>query len=250
MLTRSKRKLRDMGDDEEEDIEERRTEWFSLPGSSWDDTWYIKGTNIRHRENGPAKQIYINSTVQYKYWFWYDTLFNVKGGPSEIQYYENGRLQEVAYTNCRGQKHKKDGPANIFFDTNGTLRKEVWYINDEIHRTQGPAEIEYFPNGEIYLETWRRHDFTHRLTGSAITVYTDEGIVFWPRYYIVGEELVKQVFLGVLVFNMRWGKRHYRLSLWIHRSAYVYTEDNPDKMESCFCSMDVWFTSRVGVDMG
>jgi hypothetical protein len=67
-----------------------------------DISYYIKGTKILHREDGPAV---------------------ILPGAAKIWY-------------CNGKKHREDGPAVIYSDGS-----ESWYYNGKLHREDGPAIV-------------------------------------------------------------------------------------------------------------
>jgi hypothetical protein len=73
---------------------------YTVETNEYTTYWYKEGTNILHRENGPA----IEWTNGNKHW------------------HVNGKL------------HREDGPA--IESKNGD---KSWYINDKLHREDGPA---------------------------------------------------------------------------------------------------------------
>ncbi len=84
--------------------------------------YFIKGTNIYHREDGPAQEL-LNGD---KLWF------------------------------INGRRHRDSGPAIEWGD-----RSKEWFINGKRHREDGPAlihtngRIQWWLNGKIYTkEAW------------------------------------------------------------------------------------------------
>ena len=75
--------------------------------------YFIKGTNIRHRENGPATE----GANGDKYWFQYDKRHRLDGPAIE---YANGSKFWLQY----GKYHRLDGPAIEWHDD-----KEEFWIN-------------------------------------------------------------------------------------------------------------------------
>ena len=81
--------------------------------------WRKEGTNILHRENGPAAE-WANGTKE-----WY----------------------------IDGKRHRENGPACEYSDN-----YKAWYKNDKLHREDGPAreyingDKEYFINGVPFTE--------------------------------------------------------------------------------------------------
>ena len=85
--------------------------------------YYIKGTNILHRDDGPAFED-VNGD---KYWYQYGKFHRIDGPAVEFlcdykEWYQYGRL------------HRLDGPA--IEHTNG--HKE-WHVEGKLHRLDGPA---------------------------------------------------------------------------------------------------------------
>lgn len=72
--------------------------------------WYKEGTNILHREDGPA----LERTNGTKIW------------------YKNGLC------------HRVDGPAAIYSDGD-----KYWFVNNKLHREDGPA-VEYAKGKPVY----------------------------------------------------------------------------------------------------
>lgn len=82
-------------------IDETIERWF----------WFIEGTNILHREFGPAvKDQDKNGNITYSCYYW------------------NGKIH----------RPEKDGPAIERLTENGIIKKEYW-VNGKLHRTDGPA---------------------------------------------------------------------------------------------------------------
>jgi hypothetical protein len=94
-------------------------------------SYYIKGTTIFHREDGPA---YI-SWDGYGEWF-RNGVTHRDGGPA----YYNGECEHW-YVN--GELHREDGPALINDDGN-----IEWWFNGKRHRDDGPALIR--SDGKIF----------------------------------------------------------------------------------------------------
>ena len=79
--------------------------------------WYKLGTDVIHREDGPA----IDDSHGYKVW------------------YLNGEL------------HREDGPAVEYSDG-----YKAWYLNGKQHREDGPA-IEYCDGSKAWFLNYKRH---------------------------------------------------------------------------------------------
>jgi len=57
-----------------------------------------------------------------------------------------------------GKRHRTDGPAYIFYKSDGSLGSEAYYLNDKYHRTDGPAIICYNRNGQVSCEEYYLND--------------------------------------------------------------------------------------------
>jgi hypothetical protein len=65
-----------------------------------------------------------------------------------------GKLREEWF-NKNNEYHREDGPAYIYYNNkNGNLKYENYYINGKKHRENGPAEIWYNKNGNIEIEEY------------------------------------------------------------------------------------------------
>jgi hypothetical protein len=83
----------------------------------------IKGTNLLHREDGPA----IETIYEGKTWYSHGRVHR-EGGPA-IEHVD-GTKEWYKH----GFRHRVDGPAIILKD--GT---EKWFLNGYLHRDDGPA---------------------------------------------------------------------------------------------------------------
>jgi len=121
--------------------------------------WHKEGTEILHREDGPAvewfdgrKSWYQNNkrhrldgpAIEYnsgtKFWYQNDELHRLDGPAIE---YNSG----IKFWYQNNELHRLDGPAVEWFDGN-----KLWYQNGKLHRLNGPAK-EYAYNTKIwYIE--------------------------------------------------------------------------------------------------
>lgn len=145
--------------------------------------WY-KDSRI-HRDNNPAMIISAyddDNVVDREFWYQNGKLHRV-GGPAEIRYkgvkisekhwYKNGKLNSELSENGtylpaqigydyntenvtskawwkEGKMHREDGPAWIWYYTNGVLKRERWYQNGQLYRsTEGPVSADYDTNGKM-----------------------------------------------------------------------------------------------------
>ena len=73
----------------------------------------------------------------------------------EREYYDNGKINYEIHYDTNGEKHKTDGPAVRFYDEDGKIEREAYFINGKKHREDGPAEIDYYLDGKIQtMEYW------------------------------------------------------------------------------------------------
>ena len=143
----------------------------------------------RHRTNGPAvinwqdgkvsEEIYYTKGVKYR-------SPNGTSQPSRITYDLYGKIENVEYRNDIGALHKTDGPANIGYYDNGTIRCEEYYVNGNLHRLDGPTSIYYRKNGKVQLEQYYSDDELHRTDGPAEISYHDNGVIAEETYYFEG----------------------------------------------------------------
>lgn len=98
--------------------------------------WYKQGTNIIHREDGPA---YDNGN---KSWY-FDGKLHREDGPA-VEYADGSKHWYV-----NGKLHREDGPA-IEYASGG----KHWFINGSRHRIEGstPIEKEWWIDGVHYSE--------------------------------------------------------------------------------------------------
>jgi antitoxin component YwqK of YwqJK toxin-antitoxin module len=74
-------------------------------------------------------------------------------------------------------------PKRTYYD-DGSIRHELWYVNDELHRLDGPAAISYSKDGSIAHENWIVEDKHHRLDGPAAISYNKDGSIKYERWWI------------------------------------------------------------------
>ena len=98
---------------------------LDVDGNMYQETWYIHGENqgTCHWSRHP------NGSVSLEHWWCYNK--------------ESLR-----------DEHRTDGPAVQRWSPDGTLVREVWFLNGNLHRTDGPAARDWSPNGTLLLEKW------------------------------------------------------------------------------------------------
>jgi len=98
--------------------------------------YFIKGTHIFHREDGPAFLMHPGGEIWYRY-----GKYHREDGPAFISI---GGTKEWW---INGKIHRDDGPAREY-----RTGKKEWYLNGLLHREDGPA-IEY-ADGKT---SWYKH---------------------------------------------------------------------------------------------
>jgi hypothetical protein len=120
--------------------------------------YYKPGTDVLHREDGPAVVWTRGNKAWYK-----EGKYHREGGPA-IEYSDGA---EAWYID--GKRHREDGPA--FIEPNG---HEAWYKEGNRHREDGPA-LEY-ANGrkEWYIEgEWlSKNQFEKRTKEAKVRTFT------------------------------------------------------------------------------
>ena len=92
-----------------------------------------------------------------------------------------------------GVKHRKDGPALIWYYYCGDILVEKYCINGKVHRKNKPAYIEYYKNNIVEREIYYYNGKKHNINGPAFIIYYNDdnierkefsfnGIKFEPEY--------------------------------------------------------------------
>ena len=69
----------------------------------------------------------------------------------EKSYHGKNSFSECYYKDSTKQEfHREDGPANIFYYSNGNVENEEYYEDGVRHRVDGPVAIYYYKNGKIH----------------------------------------------------------------------------------------------------
>ena len=108
-----------------------------------------------------------------------------------------------------------------FLYMDGTLREEKYYFlirnEDPRHRhcsrENGPAEIYYNSNGQTLLERWMTNNKFHRTDGPAITYYyygDNEGnplqVPFKSEYWYINDKRLKDVHVAKIKQDLEFVK--------------------------------------------
>lgn len=72
---------------------------------------------------------------------WRSLRFN-ESGPAIIKFYDydKGCVERIIYSqklNCF--RHRYDGPADIYYFMDGSIKSENYFLNDKLHNSLGPA---------------------------------------------------------------------------------------------------------------
>jgi len=65
---------------------------------------------------------------------------------------DGSRCLHKQWRNDAGQLHREGGPAHIIYEVDGSIDREIFYINGYVGRLNGPARIGYFRDGSICWE--------------------------------------------------------------------------------------------------
>ena len=91
----------------------------------------------------------------------------------------------IEYLN-NGELHRKDGPASIFYNTNGYISIKEYHYNGKLHRENGPSLIHYKDDGTILDEYFYINDKRHRKDGPAVIFYKNNETILNQFFYYNG----------------------------------------------------------------
>jgi hypothetical protein len=140
---------------------------------------------------------YRNTGILEQEIWWIDkhkTLKHRFDGPANIKYDGNGTIRHMEW--CQyGMIHRLDGPAIIGYDKNGNITEKSWGHKNLGHRDDGPSNI-IFHGGKPVYWVWRNHGKYHRLNGPAVySALTD------VKYALCGDVLSKKIFDEVVLLE-------------------------------------------------
>ena len=72
----------------------------------------------------------------------------------------------------------------------GSLKTELWTVDEVPHRIDGPAYAAWYDNGKIQSEVWYAFGITHRIYGPAHKVWYENGMIFVEEYYVCGVNVI------------------------------------------------------------
>lgn len=159
--------------------------------------YYLPGTQILHREDGPA---FISYNGYESIWYRYGKRHNT-GGAACISFDSSihNKLYEWYFNDLL---HRIDGPA--IYDSSGNT--EMWYLHGKIHRIGGPAVTKKFYNGTHY--SYYVNGIYHRTDGPAVIT------PFSKRWYI--NNLLHRL-EGPAIVDDRYGIQEYYVDGKLHR---------------------------------
>ncbi len=150
---------REDGSIERRQWNERRTDGQSIPAHQaafrFDGT--LRGENWRvdgklHREDGPAIREYRrNGSLKAEHWFREGNRFRVNG-PGAVMYREDGSVSWECHT-FRDGVWQDGQPSFIKRARDGHVTRHEWNEGNR-HRVDGPAVIDYHSDGTVKRERW------------------------------------------------------------------------------------------------
>jgi hypothetical protein len=129
--------------------------------------YFKKGTNILHREDGPA----IEYETGLKEWF-FNGERHRDDGPAMLR-------EAIGYEEwiINGKHHRLDGPA-----IKSPFGGEYWYKNELLHREDGPAVI-----GDDGKKEWYINGKCHREDGPAV-IHSNGKLEWWLNHLYFSKE--------------------------------------------------------------
>ena len=112
-------------------------------------------------------------------------------GPAIIWYNQNGSVWRESYY-INNKLHRTDGPAIIYYYENGSIDNEYYYINNKLHKIDGPTIIWYYKDGSVGREEYYINNKRHRTDGPAVIFYNKNGIALSEDYYITDKYYDKE----------------------------------------------------------
>lgn len=127
--------------------------------------------NLRHRIDKPAVYYYLDGNILISCeYYYYDINYNSKSF-SSLEFYSNGQLKYINWTNKDGQYHNEKGnPSIIKLEKNKTIKK-TWYNNGILENP-----ILYKPTS-ITIKSNKIIDYSFFIRGIPIT----EKVIKWTK---------------------------------------------------------------------
>jgi len=99
------------------------------------------------------------------------------------------QMPQVVYRDAQGRLHNPDGPAETFYNLDGTLSSEDWLTHGIPHRLDGPSETVCDDKGRTVKERYFIDGLAHRLDGPASIDYDQDGTPIREVWQYRGEEM-------------------------------------------------------------
>ena len=147
-----------------------------------------------HNENGPARVKFdeYGGKIEEEY-YQFNKLHN-DDGPARIEYFSDGCIsKERSYR--FGYLHSQSkygwGPSVKIFKKTETdeyfLSKVEYHYSDLLHNENGPARVYYNPDGSIRKQIWFMYGYKHRLDGPAWVERNTDGRIILKKYFIMNK---------------------------------------------------------------
>jgi hypothetical protein len=91
------------------------------------------------------------------------------------------------------------------FEVDGIFLYKMFYMDGLLHREDGPANIFYNYDGSIYSYEYHNNGKLHRKDGPACSYADTDGNIYREEYYIDGKELTKSEWFLTLSIKERVG---------------------------------------------
>lgn len=138
-----------------------------------------------------------NGSIKSEHWYNSYGRLNRKDGPAVVYYYTNGNKRNECWL-INDEYHRENGPAKIFYRKDGSKECEFWFKYNKLHREDGPSSIFYYENGDFEKLFWFQNDKEHRIDGPAAIEYNESHNIIYENYYLNGEKINDEFKIAVL----------------------------------------------------
>jgi len=150
--------------------------------------------NKYHREDGPAIIEYFSDgrvSKEYYYQFGYLHSQSKYGWGPSVKIFKKTETDEyhlvkIEY-HCLDMIHNEYGPARVYYNPDGSIRKQIWFKYGHKHRLDGPAWVKRNTDGRIILKKYFIMNNLHRLDGPAII----ESSGYYQEWCLFGQRIFK-----------------------------------------------------------
>ncbi len=191
-------------------VQRRMRKKFTIVTKTFREECYRLPDGSLYREDGPSRILkHIDGSVRLEAW---TTSIDPKslgkshrlGGPAWIYYYQGTGIKEIEEWYIHDNFYRKDGPALIKRNEDGTINKEEWYtLNNPTgfrspYRKDGPAIIEYYRDSgtkmrehwytsPAHIKRWFLGGPLHRIGKPAYIEYMENGKIKEEEWYNHGK---------------------------------------------------------------